>query len=429
MRITSLWLILIFFWTLPSFGQIVGKHISLRSESSLRQHADSYFERNAFSHAAKLYNKIILEHPDDQELQLRLADCYRMLREPHSAEQWYRLALKRHQAEPEHLFSFASVLCATGKYQEATNWFTRYLALKPSDQRALAAVESLKNPQLLFDSRYEVQQLPIEIPGAVFSPVIFNDGLVFVGEGATGSLVKKMTTWIEGPYFDLYYVPLNQDKPGFPKYLDDRLNSVFHEGPATFFDGGNKVIITRSAFKKGQEDTRNLQLMIAERKPNGTWTSPKKLFHHQDYSIAHPAITQDGKVLYFSSDKPGGFGGSDLYRSELVDGQWTDPVNAGPQINTSGNELFPSLDADGTLFFSSDGHGGLGGLEIFRADLSGTSDPVNLGYPINSPGDDFGLVWHEDANKGYFSTDRSGQDRIFRFERKRQLVNAAVPVN
>ena len=124
MRITSLWLILIFFWTLPSFGQIVGKHISLRSESSLRQHADNYFERNAFSHAAKLYNKIILEHPDDQELQLRLADCYRMLREPHSAEQWYRLALKKPQSDPEHIFNFASVLCATGKYQEATNWFT-----------------------------------------------------------------------------------------------------------------------------------------------------------------------------------------------------------------------------------------------------------------------------------------------------------------
>ena len=428
MGAARLCLLLIFLSTLPSLAQI-GKHISLRSESSLRQHADIYFERNAYSHAAKLYSKIIVDHPDDQELQLKLADCYRMLREPHSAEQWYRLALRTKQPEAEHLFNFGSVLCATGKYDEAADWFSRYLALNPSDDRARAAIESLRDPQMLLDSRYEVRQLPIEIPGAVFSPVIFNEGLVFVGEGATGSLVKKVTTWIEGPYFDLYYVPMNQDQPGYPKYLDDRLNSVFHEGPVTFFDGGNKVIITRSAFRKGQEDTRNLQLMIAERKPNGNWTSPKKLFHHQDYSMGHPAITQDGTVIYFSSNMPGGYGGSDLYRSELVDGKWTEPVNAGPQINSSGNELFPSLDADGTLFFSSDGHGGLGGLEIFRADITGSANPVNLGYPINSSGDDFGMVWEADTKKGYFSTDRTGQDKIYRFEMKSQLVNAAVPVN
>lgn len=408
-------------------GQI-GKHIALRSESSLRQHANTYFERQVYSHAAKLYSKIITENPEDGEIQLRLADCYRLLREPLNAVQWYELALQGNPQPPLSMFHYASVLCTAGKYKEAKIWYSKYLRINPDDQRALAALNSLNNPQLLFDHRFEVQQVPIEIPGAVFSPVIYNEGLVFVGEGSTGSLVKKITTWIEGPYFDLYYVPLYNNKPGFPKYLDDNLNSVFHEGPVTFFDGGNKVIITRSAFKKGDGDTRNLQLMIAERKPSGNWTKPRKLFHHKDYSIGHPAVNEEGTVMYFVSNKPGGYGGTDLYRTEFRKGAWSKPINLGPEINTSGNELFPSLDPEGILHFSSNGHGGLGGLEIFKADFK-MNKVVNLGYPINSSGDDFGIVWEEDADRGYFSTDRSGQDRIFRFKRKSHLVNAAVPAN
>ncbi len=427
-RIGSLWIFLIFFSLTPVSGQI-GKHVNLRSQNSIRQHADLYFERQAYSHAAKLYTKLVINNPEDTDVKLQLAECYRLLREPHSAAPWYHQAQIKGQLGPEHMFNYGSVLCATGDYRQAVTWFNRYLKARPGDKRAIAALKSLKNPHLLFDSRYQVAPLQIELPGAVFSPAIYDEGLVFVGEGGTGSLVKKVTAWIEGPYFDLYYVSLKDEQPGFPKYLDERLNSVFHEGPVSFFDGGNKVILTRSAFRKGQEDTRNLQLMIAERKPSGNWSSPKKLFHHQDYSIGHPAVDEQGKVIYFASNMPGGFGGSDIYRSDFKNGRWSKPVNMGPQVNTSGNELFPSIDAEGTLFFSSNGRGGLGGLEIFRFDLTESNIPVNMGHPINSPGDDFGLVWQPKSNRGYFSTNREGTDRIYRFEMENQLVNAAVPSN
>ena len=396
-------------------GQI-GRYIALRSESSIRNHAEIYFERQAYSHAAKLYQKIIREHPKDQVVKLRLGDCYRLLREPHNAAYWYGQVMTNDQSSSEHLFHYASVLCATKKYQQAKSWYLEYLKVSPNDQRAIAALESLENPNELFDARFEVEQLSIEIPGAIFSPAIYGDGLVFVGEGNTGSLVKKMTTWTEGPYYDLYYIPIADGKPGYPKYLDDRLNSVFHEGPATFFEQGNKVIFTRSAFHKGDDDTRNLQLMTAERNASGNWSSPKKLFHHENYSIGHPAINKHGTIIYFASDMPGGYGGSDLYRTEFKNGAWQQPVNAGPVINTAGNELFPSLDGDDMLYFASDGLGGLGGLDIFNADPNGRNQPDNLGFPINSPGDDFSITWAPSNTFGYFSSNRNGVDRIFRFK-------------
>jgi hypothetical protein len=180
--------------------------------------------------------------------------------------------------------------------------------------------------------------------------------------------------------------------------------------------------------KKGQEDTRNLQLMMAERKPSGNWSTPTKLFSHQDYSIGHPAINQEGTIIYFSSDKSGGYGGTDIYQSKFQNGSWTKPVNLGAKINTAGNELFPSLDAEGTLYYSSNGRGGLGGLEIFRVDPV-TSQPENVGHPINSSADDFGIVWEADLESGYFSSNRTGRDRIFKFHRDLQLAKAAVPDN
>jgi len=396
-------------------GQI-SRHIALRSESSIRSHAELYFERQAYSHAAKLYQKIFKEQPDDQEVKLRLADCYRLLREPHNAAYWYGQVLKHDRSSIEHLYYYASVLCAIKKYQLAKYWYLEYLKVRPKDQRAIAVLESLDNPQLLFDDRFEVEQLSIELQGAVFSPALFDEGLVFVGEGTTGSLVKKITTWIEGPYFDLYYVPLTDGKPGYPKYLDDKLNSVFHEGPATFFEQGNKVIFTRNAFNKGDEDTRYLQIMTAERKPSGNWTSPKKLFHHENYSIGHPAINKDGSIIYFASNMPGGYGGTDIYRTDYKNGAWQEPVNAGPSVNTAGNELFPSLDELGMLYFASNGLGGLGGLDIFKVCTSNHDQPENLGFPINSPGDDFGIIWLPNNTNGYFSSNRKGADRIFSFK-------------
>ena len=174
--------------------------------------------------------------------------------------------------------------------------------------------------------------------------------------------------------------------------------------------------------KKGDEDTRNLQLMTAEKNASGNWSSPKKLFYHENYSIGHPAISKDRTTIYFASDMPGGYGGSDLYRTEFKNGAWQQSINAGPVINTAGNELFPSLDGDDMLYFASDGLGGLGGLDIFKADPNGRNQPDNLGFPINSPGDDFSITWAPSNTFGYFSSSRNGVDRIFRFKHGERIL-------
>jgi hypothetical protein len=156
--------------------------------------------------------------------------------------------------------------------------------------------------------------------------------------------------------------------------------------------------------------------MTAERKPSGNWTSPKKLFHHENYSIGHPAINKDGTTIYFASNMPGGYGGTDIYRTDYKNGAWQEPVNAGPSVNTAGSELFPSLDELGMLYFASNGLGGLGGLDIFKVRTSNHDQPENLGFPINSPGDDFGIIWLPNNTNGYFSSNRKGADRIFSFK-------------
>ena len=146
------------------------------------------------------------------------------------------------------------------------------------------------------------------------------------------------------------------------------------------------------------------------------WTSPKKLFYYENYSIGHPAVNKEGTTIYFASNKPGGYGGTDIYRSDFKNGVWQEPVNVGPAVNTSGNELFPSLDDDGMLYFASNGLGGLGGLDIFKASPDRHNPPENLGFPINSQGDDFGIIWALNNTFGYFSSDRKGIDQIFSFQ-------------
>ncbi len=396
--------------------------------SSLQRHAETYFERQAYRHAIRLFTKIVIKHPESQHAKLRLADCYRLLRQPGKAAYWFDQAMDDQQISSAHVYHYASVLAENGEYQKAKKWYYKYLKDEPHDSRALAALESLHYYEQLIGNQYLVKQLEIKLQGGVFSPAPYRNGLVVVGEGNTGGLARKVATWNEEPYFDLYYVPIANGKPGNPRYLDSKLNSVYHEGPVTFFDQGKKVILTRSAGRKGTENRRNLQLMISEQSSSGKWSIPRKLFANPNYSNGHPTVDIQGKVIYFSSDKPGGYGGSDLYRSEYIDGTWTEPVNLGPEVNTAGNELFPNLDSEGNLYYSTDGRGGLGGLDIFRFDKEANS-VVNLEYPINSPSDDFGIVWQKDLQQGYFSSNRNGVDRVFSFRKIPHLAKVTVPDN
>ncbi|GAB3708001.1 hypothetical protein GCM10027592_42680 [Spirosoma flavus] len=222
-----------------------------------------------------------------------------------------------------------------------------------------------------------------------------------------------------------------EDRPINPvTRFSKSLNTKYHEGPATFTEDGSQIIFTRNNYNGGKagsssEGINKLKLYTA-RQQNGAWTDIVELpFNSDEYSVGHPTLSRDEQLLYFASDMPGGFGGTDLYVSRFQNGKWSRPVNLGDAVNTKGNELFPFVDDNGNLYFSSDGKKGLGALDVFFATLQngvtvGSVD--HLDAPINSPQDDFGFITDGNRSGGYFSSNRKdGNDDIYRFVRESSL--------
>jgi outer membrane protein OmpA-like peptidoglycan-associated protein len=338
---------------------------------------------------------------------------------------------------------------------------------------------------------YKVEFLSMNTRKAEFSPVIYKDGLVFVSAANEGNGIKRVFKWNNTPFLDLYYLPdaktlrgskasslggsasssrkvrtqlirpLGSDDYTAPTSNDSKtvgfyggnnismgyedqpisesdqfsrtLNTKYHEGPATFTKDGSRVIFTRNNFNEGQyrksSDGINKLKLYTATQTSGLWGKAEELpFNSDEYSTGHPALSKDDQLLYFSSDMPGGFGGTDIYVTRWTNGKWGQPVNLGKEVNSKGNELFPFVDAKGNLYFASDGHPGLGDLDMFYAQLDpeGKQAKVvrNLGEPLNSAKDDFGIVTDGDRKSGYFSSNRKNggaDDDVYRFTREGSL--------
>ncbi|MBD2700529.1 OmpA family protein [Spirosoma sp. BT702] len=338
---------------------------------------------------------------------------------------------------------------------------------------------------------YKVEFLKMNTKKAEFSPMFYRDGLVFVSTGHGGNGVKRVFKWNNSPFLDLYYLPdlsnIRVDKASSlggsvsttkhkrtrlirPLGSDDytaatsndtktvgfygdynmtmgyedtpisesdqfsrNLNTKYHEGPLTFSKDGLRVIFTRNNFNEGHfrkslDGINKLKLYTATQ-TNGYWGKAEELpFNSNEFSTGHPALSKDDQLLYFASDMPGGYGGTDLYVSRWADGKWSTPINLGKEVNTKGNELFPYIDEKGNLYFSSDGHPGLGDLDMFYAQIvsDGKEGKMvrNLGEPLNSPKDDFGIVTDGDRKSGFFSSNRKNggaDDDVYRFAREGSL--------
>lgn len=338
---------------------------------------------------------------------------------------------------------------------------------------------------------YKVEFLTMNTRRAEFSPILYKEGLVFVSAGHGGNGIKRIFNWNSTPFLDLYYLPdlksirvskvaslggsssrkrreknqglrpLGSDDFTAPTANDTRtvgfyggpnlnlgyedqpisesdqfsrsLNTKYHEGPATFTKDGSRVIFTRNNFNEGHyresaDGVNKLKLYTATQ-VNGIWSKAEELpFNSDEYSTGHPSLSKDDKLLYFASDRPGGFGGTDIYVSKWENGKWSEPTNVGKEINTKGNELFPFVDEQGNIYYSSDGRPGLGGLDMFYTTLTpdGKQGLVtrNLGEPLNSPKDDFGIVTDGDRLTGYFSSNRKrggADDDVYRFTREGAL--------
>ncbi len=267
-----------------------------------------------------------------------------------------------------------------------------------------------------------------------FSPALYGNGLVYVSRFKNGPVDPKSGE----TYLQLFYTDLDAlGMPGKPRLFSQQLTSSFNEGPVCFTRKGDRVFFTRTnsqagVSKKNKQGDSVLKIYEARKGPFD-WEDIHDLpFNNDDYSCMHPALSPDGHRLFFTSNMPGGYGGFDLYFVENRGGSWSEPINLGPEINTSRNEAFPFLHESGMLFFASNGHSGVGGIDLFMIDISGRQwgQIINLGAPFNSAEDDFGLVVTPNGEHGYFTSSRSGgmgRDDIYLFEAPRGIQGIELP--
>lgn len=360
-------------------------------------------------------------------IQLKIADAFFRIGQYRQAESYYKSATYKDPDDLTLLIRYADVLRVLGKYDEAIKSYQKYLKRFPNDLRAQNGVISCNSSKELLSKStpYKIENLK-EINsrwsdyGAVY-PGLIETELVFSSsrEEATGKKKSSVTGEYNADIFRSVYNP-EQKKWDPPKKIDETLmvNTLEEEGAPAFDKSGNTLYFTRSIGERGM----NARVGIYESTlVSGTWGRATKLVIGNDSLLAaHPSVSADGEWLYFVSNRPGGYGGNDIWAAKKQgENQWGEPFNLGPDINTTGNEMFPFIRDNGELYFSSDSHIGLGGLDIYKAVAQEKNHWIvqNMGIPINSTGDDFAISFYPGEEKGLFSSSRDGSrgDDIYSF--------------
>lgn len=402
---------------------ILGFCMTLPAQSKALHKADKAFGRFDYSKALNIYQKLEKKNESKYYVTKRIADCYRLLDMPTHAVEWYEKAIEFHDVDAETYYHLGQTLRTLKRYEESDIYLNRFRAITRTQtpQQGLSPEEYLRTVRS--DSgRFEIVKLSINTPYSEIGPALYDGNkLVFSSNTPENSVVRYLDSRNNKPFYSLYVAELEElATTGIPTPFLPRIRTELNDGPVSFSHDGNLVYITRNTVLT-QEGVSELDIFTLSKR-EGKWnttlaTLPLKL---KGYSIAHPAISPDNQRLYFASNMPGGYGGMDLYYSELKGGFFSQPVNLGPGINTAGNEVFPFVDTNGRLFFASDGLPGLGGLDIFVVlpGEYGFSNPHNLGPDINTPYDDFGITILYDDSGGYFASNRpggEGSDDIYAF--------------
>ena len=377
--------------------------------------ADKAYDRLAYKKAACSYEKV-MQNSNDRETALKLADSYRRQNKWHEAANWYAFAERISPLDAQRSKHYGQVLMSLQRTDEAMAYLDRSGPDDPVIAQMLAAGRE-RASYFKDSSLYSVRPLTLEGISGAFSATFHQNGIVFAGERPPGTSMAN--PWNGMSFLDLYHT--SRTPAGAwsrPTELKGGVNGRFHEGPVVFSADGRTMYFTRSDYykfrlNKDGSSISHLKLFRAELN-DGEWGNIHQFAHNgEDFSTGHAALSNDGNTLYFISDRPGGLGGTDLYFCTRTSEGWSDPINLGGVLNTSANEMFPTVHGD-TLLFSSTGHGGLGGLDVFRTwrENGEWVKPQNMNYPLNSSFDDFALVWEKDGRSGFISSDRTGHDMI-----------------
>lgn len=375
------------------------------------------------------YFKDVYSKTRDKQLKadmvFMVSECYRLINDPKNAELWYKRAVKSPFPKPEAQYWLAESTKKLGRYPQAIEEFRKYRQLVPGDPRTEQQIRSCELA-IQWESSpesYNVEELKEANSGDTdFSPAYGRDdnGLVWFTSSRDDAKGNKEHGATGQSFSDIFETRLDKKGKWSTPVPVDFLNSEFEDGTPSFSSDYSEVWFTRC--EAGKRESKGCVIMYSTRE--GTrWSDPVKVELLADSLVAaHPSISADGQTLYFVSDMPGGTGGKDIYRTTRTSpgSEWSRPENLGSDINTRGNELFPFIRENGTLYFASDGHIGMGGLDIFKATPQGGEGWIveNMRPPINSPADDFGITFERDAEKGIFSSSRKGRgdDDLYTFE-------------
>lgn len=415
-----------------------------QGQTTKLQRADALFKAGAYFDAIDIY-KNELEKIQQDKVALanylnKIATCYRLIGNARQAELWYQKAITKNCGDPKVYFYYAEMLKMGEKYDPALENYQKYKQLVPNDKLADVGIRSceLAKQWIATPSGYEITDVrSINTKQSEYSPVYGSSDYtsLFFTSSRTGSTGGKVSSVTGELFSDIFYT--ERDKKGVwsePKPIDAAINTVYDEGTCSLSSDFNTMFFTRC--KVSKREKLGCEILTSKKSESG-WLTPEPVKITSDSMIvAHPSLSTDGLTLYFASNIPGGFGGIDIWKvtRTSVSDNWGEPINLGGDINTSGNEMFPYIHPDGTLYFSSDGLPGIGGLDIFKAkpnDKNGWN-VENMRFPINSPSDDFGIVFEKEREAGYFSSRRTGgrgADDIYLFYLPPIVLNMIGQVN
>jgi outer membrane protein OmpA-like peptidoglycan-associated protein/tetratricopeptide (TPR) repeat protein len=395
--------------------------------------ATSYGQNSATAKADKLFESLQYVAAKDEYLKLaesknantyvytQLAESYYNVFDSENASKWYAKAVKG-KADAETYFRYAQTLKVLGNYQEANKQMDIFAKMSPKDERAK---EHLANPNYIpslssTTKLFDVADTNINSKGqSDFGAVLTNDNTLYFASTRNSS--NKTDKWNNQPYLDIYKAT-KDTKGSFSDATPVReLNTAYHDGPVTISSDGNTMFFARDGHSEGQyEKSKSSNTKVGQQgiykatKVDGKWSNVEALpLNSTSYSATNPSLSRDGKTLYFASDMPGGSGESDIWKVSVDANGYGKPQNLGPTVNTAARENFPFINDDNVLYFASTGHQGLGGFDVYRINLSGAENALNLGKPVNTEKDDFSFTFNKNANIGYFSSNRNGTDAIF----------------
>ncbi len=424
------------------FGLLVTSMIaSSFAQERLVTKGNDRYQTYSFSPAIDIYQRVLDKGYETQDLLQKLGNAYYFTSDYEKAAEIYKQLTEKYDKEvgPAYYFRYSQSLRSLGDYQNADTLMDKFTTMTEGDSRA-ATFKSEKEymAEIAKNSgRYDIAPFEYNTEYSEFAPSLYKQGLLFSSDRDTGNLARYRHTWNSKDFLDLYKVNTDSASQNAVVKLDN-VNSRLHESTSITTQDGNTLYFTRNNFKDGKyvkDENGVVRLKIFRATlVDGQWSQLEDLeFNSDTYSTAHPALSADGKTLYIASDMPGTLGESDIFKLSInEDGSFGDAVNLGSKINTEARETFPYVTTEDILYFASDGHPGLGGLDVFATkikDQTYDNKIFNVGKPVNSKRDDFTFVFAEESRKGYFASNRAGgigSDDIYSFLETKPLVFECV---